>query len=257
VDGRSSTAIGTRLRRARLDRSLSLADVGDALHVPARYIHAIETDDYSALPPTVYTRALIREYARYLGINPTELLENGVPMRPQDRNPIRPAIQPIERSMVDVSWKAIGVAAGVVACIGVFLYLYSQYNSFAQSIDTRGTTADLLPTPPPRGAVAVRITPFPTQTEIPTPTPPITPTPIAGLLVEARVTDRSWLQVWTDGRSVLADTVLTGETKTFNADQTIRMRVGNAGGVDVTVNGTHQGPLGAARQAMDVQWGRE
>src|SRR4051794_40314657 len=70
----SKTPMGARLRRARLDRSLSLADVGDALHVPARYIHAIETDDYAALPPTVYTRALIREYARYMGMNPAELL---------------------------------------------------------------------------------------------------------------------------------------------------------------------------------------
>src|SRR5690348_2933690 len=97
MDNRTSTTVSARLRRARLDRGLTLADAGDALHVPARYIHAIETDDFAALPPTVYTRALIREYARFLGINPAEVLERGVPMRPGDRNPIRPALQPIDR----------------------------------------------------------------------------------------------------------------------------------------------------------------
>src|SRR5205823_7703432 len=107
-------------------------------------------DDYAALPPTVYTRALSREYARYLGINPAEVLERSVPMRPTDRNPIRPALQPIDRPTFTVSWKALAIAGGVVLCIGLFAYLYAQYNSFAQTIDVgrgSGQTVDLLPTP--------------------------------------------------------------------------------------------------------------
>jgi cytoskeleton protein RodZ len=255
VDSRAP--VGARLRRGRLDRGLSLADLGEALHVPARYIHAIETDDYAALPPTVYTRALIREYARYLGINPAEVLERSVPMRPTDRNPIRPALQPIERSTFTVSWKALAVAGGVIVCIGLFAYLYSQYNSFAQSIDAgRGSqTVDLLPTPVTRVA-AIRITPFAASTDTPIPLPP-TATPIAGIVVEARLTEPSWVQVWTDGRQNPGEVLPAGTTRTFTADQSIRMRVGNAGGIDVTVNGANQGKLGAQNQAMEATWGRE
>jgi len=249
--------MGARLRRGRLDRSLSLAEVGDALHVPARYIHAIETDDYAALPPTVYTRALIREYARYLGMNPAEVLERSVPMRPQDRNPIRPALQPIDRSSLVVSWKLLGIAGCAVVGILIMVYLYSQYNSFAQSIESsRATAIDLLPTPVSRQAVP-RITPFTTPTDLPPPTPVATPTPVSGLLVEARLTESSWMQVWTDDRPAIAETIPGGNTKTFTADRSIRMRVGNAGGIDVTVNGQHQGKLGNSNQAIEVSWGRE
>ncbi len=255
LDSRSAP-IGAVLRRARLDRGLSLSDVGEALHVAARYIHAIETDDYAALPPTVYTRALIREYARFLGLNPADLLERAVPMRPGDRNPIRPALQPLDRSPA-VSWKAIASIMGVAACIGLFVYLYSQYNSFAQTVDAgRGTSFDLVPTQAVRSA-PLRITPFATEAETSTPTPAATPTVVSGIVVEAHVVEQSWLQVWTDGRPVIAETVAGGNTRTFTAEQSIRMRVGNAGGVDVTVNGNHQGKLGADKQAMEVSWGRE
>jgi cytoskeleton protein RodZ len=259
VDNRTPTTVAARLRRARLDKSLSLADAGEALHVPARYIHAIETDDYAALPPTVYTRALIREYARYLGINPAEVLEHGLPMRPGDRNPIRPALQPIDKPSVSVSWRAIAVASGIAICIGVFAYLYSQYNSFAQSIDGgRDPAAELLPTPLARGAATARITPFATTTVVPTLTPSAIPTPVTGIVVEARLTEGSWMQVWTDNRPVLQEAVPAGGApRVFTADQSIRMRVGNAGGIEVTVNGVNQGKLGSANQAMEVSWGRE
>jgi hypothetical protein len=69
--------------------------------------------------------------------------------------------------------------------------------------------------------------------------------------------ERSWLQVWADNRPVFAENAPAGTTRTFTADEAIRMRVGNAGGVDVTVNGDHQGRLGSAGQALEVSWGRE
>ena len=70
----------------------------------------------------------------------------------------------------------------------------------------------------------------------------------------ARVTERTWLQVWVDGKSVLAENVLAGQNKSFTADQSVKMRVGNAGGLDVTVNGVPQGKLGSTGQVLDASW---
>jgi cytoskeleton protein RodZ len=74
--------------------------------------------------------------------------------------------------------------------------------------------------------------------------------------VEARDVERSWVQVWSDGRQVFAETVAPGTTRTFTANDSLQMRVGNAGGVQVVVNGEPQGRLGASGQAVDVSWGR-
>lgn len=248
-------SVGDSLRRARIAQGMSLADIEAALHVRLHYLQALETDDFAALPPTVYTRALIRDYARYIGLEPSELLERALPMRPQDRNPIRPAIQPLDKPPI-ISWKPVFIVAGVILCVGLFVYLYSQLTSFADSMDTAQARTQTLPTPLSR-SIAALLTPLPTQPAGPTPTPEPSPTPISGLLVEARVTDRSWVQVWSDGRPVLAQTLATGTSRSFSADQSLRMRVGNAGGVDITVNGIHQGRLGSPGQVIDASWGRE
>lgn len=220
--------------------------------MPVRYVHALEADDYAALPPAVYTRALVRAYARYLGLKPSELIDRSVPMRPQDRNPIRPALQPIERPW-PISWKAVSAVAGVGFFIVFFAYLQAQYSSFAQSVEVaQRTAAESTPTASIRSAVL--LTPFVTAS----PTSPVaTPTPAASLVVDVRIVERSWLQVWTDGRSVLAEAMNPGAARTFTADQSVRMRVGNANGVDVTVNGSSQGRLGSPGQALDVAWSRE
>jgi len=249
-------SVGDTLRRARIARGLSIEDVENALHVRPHYVQAIETDDFALLPPTVYTRALIRDYARLVGLDPADLLDrSSVPMRPQDRNPIRPAISPIDRPPL-ISWKAIAIAAAVLLCAGFFVYLYSQLSSFADSIDAGQARAQVLPTQPSR-SISALLTPLPTSAPGPTETPEPTPTPISGLLVEARVTERSWVQVWTNGRSELAQTLTAGTTRQFKADNSVRMRVGNAGGVDITVNGVHQGRLGSNGQVLDASWGRD
>jgi hypothetical protein len=248
MDSRRST-IGETLRRARVSRGLSLTDVEVAIRARARYLQALEADDFAALPPTAYTRVLIREYARFLGLDPAVVLDMALPMRPEDRNPIRPAMAPLEKPAV-ISWRAVLTVAVLALCAGLFLYLYAQYNSFAQSVEPARA-----PTPSRVISAAVTpIPPFPTETLPPTLTPVPTATQVTGLLVEARLLAPTWVQVWTDGRPVLAEILPAGTSRAFAADRSIRMRVGNASAVDVTFNGTPQGKLGESAQAVDATW---
>ena len=51
--------------------------------------------------------------------------------------------------------------------------------------------------------------------------------------------------------------VIDGGAEHFAIEnQSVRMRLGNAGGVDVSVNGVSQGRLGSTGQALDVSWSR-
>jgi cytoskeleton protein RodZ len=248
----SRTSLGDTLRRRRTERSMSLSEAADALHVPTRYIQALEADDFTPLPPTVYTRALIREYARLLGMSPSEVAGFSLPMRVADRHPIRPAIAPLDRQPL-VSWRAVSTIAVVTMCTGLFLYLYVQYNSFAQGVEA-GQPA------PEAGSIVRLMTPLPTPTPpplLPTITPAPSPTLVAGIHVEVRAVERSWIQAWTDERVALQEDVPAGATRTLIADGSVRMRVGNAGGLDVSVNGAPQGRLGNAGQAMEVRWARD
>ncbi|MBM2811061.1 MAG: putative transcriptional regulator [Chloroflexi bacterium] len=251
-----SLSLGDVLRRARIERGLSIADVESALRIRQNYISALETDDFVSLPPAVYTRALIRDYARLLGLDPAEVLTRPLPMRATDRNPIRPAIQSTDKPPF-VSMRAAATAGVIVICAVLFSYLYAQYNSYAQSVERQASASQALPTPQSR-ALSPLLTPAPTATQSPAPTAAPTATPVIGVVVDVRVVDRSWVQAWADGRPVVTgETMDAGTDRTIKADQNVRLRVGNAGGVDVTANGVPQGRLGASGEAIDATWARE
>jgi cytoskeleton protein RodZ len=68
-------SLGQRLREARLARSLSVEEVAQATRIRARFLVALESGDYEALPSTAQARGFVRSYAGYLGLDPMPLLE--------------------------------------------------------------------------------------------------------------------------------------------------------------------------------------
>lgn len=63
------TEIGQALRRARQDRSLSLEQVSDALHIKPRYLRALEEGQWEALPSPAQGRGFLRLYAAFLDLD--------------------------------------------------------------------------------------------------------------------------------------------------------------------------------------------
>jgi len=283
-------SFGETLRQARRGRDLTLEDAERETRIPLKYLAALEDQDYDPLPSSVYARGVLRTYASFLDLEPEPLLEQFRPPRArEERNPIRPAI-PLTAAGSAISWSTVGglllalvVLAGAIA---LAVYLYGQYVALSDSLqapEPRSAPGGLdVPealvapwTPLPRPTAS----PVPTESpaveepalagEAPTPgpgtpaasptpatSPSATPRPSAAVTVEARVVERTWVQVWSDGRQVFAETVAPGTSRTFTANDSLQMRVGNAGGVQVVVNGEPQGRLGASGQAVDVSWGR-
>jgi cytoskeleton protein RodZ len=68
VDGR----IGDELRQEREARGIGLDEVEAATGVRARFLAAIEEEDWEQLPGDFYARAFTRTYATYLGLDPAE-----------------------------------------------------------------------------------------------------------------------------------------------------------------------------------------
>ncbi len=67
--------IGQQLRSAREERSVSLEQVAQETRIRLRFLHAIESDDFEALPSPVQVRGFIRAYASFLRLNAEPLLE--------------------------------------------------------------------------------------------------------------------------------------------------------------------------------------
>lgn len=253
---------GQALRDAREDLGVSLADAERETRINRRYLEALETEDDSAMPPAVYTRGFIRTYSLYLGLNPDAMLDAYGPQQAiEDDVRIRPIPAEINAPR-SISFRPAVILAGLIVASLLALYLWGQYTSFRESVDqietvptSRAPTATVVaaraPSPSPALGPAIP------SLAGPSPSPVISVAPERGLVVDAKVVDRTWMEVWVDGRSVMAETVQTGFARSFTAEQQVRMRVGNAAGVQVVVNGTTQGALGVRGQAVDAIWGRQ
>lgn len=67
--------VGTTLAEARERHGLDLDQVAAETKIRARYLRAIEAEEWDALPGEAYARAFVRTYASYLGLDVEELSE--------------------------------------------------------------------------------------------------------------------------------------------------------------------------------------
>ena len=67
--------IGSILRQARERRQIDLSEVEAATRIRARFLRAIENEEWDALPGGFYTRGFIRTYGSFLGLDGARLAE--------------------------------------------------------------------------------------------------------------------------------------------------------------------------------------
>lgn len=250
---------GQTLRQAREDLGASLAEAERETRISRRYLEALENEDEAALPAAVYARGFIRTYCQYLGLHPEGMAELFGPQRALvDNIQIRPIPAEISTPRT-FPFRPIVVVAVLMLVSLLAVYLWGQYTSFLENVERIDAVPTVRPADKP---VVIGPTPSPppspgTNSPVAAARSPNALAPAQGLVVDTKVVERTWIEVWVDGRSVLAETVQSGFTRSFTAEQQIRMRVGNAAGVQVVVNGATQGPLGVRGQAVDAIWGRQ
>lgn len=247
----SATNFGEMLQRARTARGLSIADAERALKIRASYLAALEEERFDALPPRAYAKGFIRSYAGFLGIDPQPLLAIFEQVHPQPRDsgsppvvdiPIEPAVAPSPlRRFLTYALVVVGVA--VVALLYGF---YAKISEFARSSPPPPSAA----TPAPDGGVGV-------PPQVPPGGPgivPASPGPVApgdGLVLALAIKERTWVRVVVDGEEAFSGVLDEGQAQTFQAKKRIELRLGNAGGVEVTLNGQPLGTLGRRGRVVD------
>jgi cytoskeletal protein RodZ len=68
-------AIGERLREARMRQKIDIADVETATKIRAKYLRALENEEFGLLPGNTFVKTFLRTYAEHLGLDPQLLLE--------------------------------------------------------------------------------------------------------------------------------------------------------------------------------------
>lgn len=198
-----SDSPGAVLRRAREARGQSIADAVQVIRFSAHQIEALERDDYASLPGPTSVRGLVRNYAKFLKLDATPLLEQLEPAVPVTEADVRPptnmgeAEQPtiVERLSFSLILTGIFIVALVLAG---YWYLnlpdHQDSASAARSLAERIPVAAPSPVATPAALPVVAPTPaVVTEGQPASPgTTPVMP-PFAGLRVE--FDDRSWIEI--------------------------------------------------------------
>jgi cytoskeletal protein RodZ len=132
--------IGSTLREARMRERIDISEVEARTKIRAKYLRAIENEEWDLLPGPVYAKSFLRTYGDFLGLDSRMLLDEfkrryegpdhdsrplgGVAARERERGPRRPRFP---------SWAPILV---VVVAIVAVLYLVGSTGSSNSSSST-------------------------------------------------------------------------------------------------------------------------
>jgi cytoskeletal protein RodZ len=236
-------ALGERFRAAREARGLTLSEVAEQIRIRSVYLAAIEEENWPSIGAPVYVRGFLRTYARFLGLDPEEAVGEfnasghvvAAPEAPAyGEAPARRA----NRSLLPFIW--------VASIVAVLLIAYVAYNAFVPHDDQ---PANVAASPSP-SAGATALAAVPASTTSPTPGAGASAVPATPNTLEVRLSAPSWLRVVVDGNVSIEGTFPAGTAKTFRGKNAL-LRVGNAAGVAVFVDGKPVGPLGKAGDVVE------
>ncbi|MFF1452693.1 helix-turn-helix domain-containing protein [Streptomyces sp. NPDC058274] len=232
-------SIGRALRQARIEAGLTVDDVSNATRVRIAIVHAIEQDDFTPCGGDVYARGHIRTLARAVHLDPDPLLaqydaDHGGRPAPTPAAPLFEAerIRPERRGP---NWTAAMVAAivAVIGFVGFTMVKGSDSGDGAKTQVAEGST--------PTASKPVT-KPTPTKPADPKPDPSdsaIAAAPQDKVTVQVSATDgRSWISAKDHNGRMLFDGLLKqGQSKTFQDSTKINLILGDAGAIQLYVNG--------------------
>lgn len=234
VPGAGPGLVGPKLRKARLARAKSVEEASRETHIRAEYLRALERDRFDQLPGDVYVRGFLRSYASYLGLDADEVLvlyeRRRAPPGPRSTQGSAPAgvpPRPLPRAVLHPSWPAlVALAVAVLVAFGAVGLLSRS-----------------------------RVTPAAPVPMAPSPGTPVGPPPT--LTVGVQALRPVALEVEADGRVVFRGTLRRDESRSFEANELIRLRLGRGGVALVTLNGVPAGTPGTKDRPLVLSYRAE
>jgi cytoskeletal protein RodZ len=230
-------SIGRAIQQARIAAGLTVDDVSSATRVRLPIVHAIEADDFGPCGGDVYARGHIRTLARAVRLDPAPLIaqydaDHGGRPAPTPAAPMFEAerIRPERRGP---NWTAAMVAAivAVVAFVG--------FTAFRGG-DDDGATKQVAEGAKPSPSKTASPTPKNDKPEDPKPSDSaIAAAPQDKVTVQVSAADgKSWISAKDHNGRLLFDGLLKqGESKTFQDSEKVNLVLGDAGAIQLYVNG--------------------
>jgi cytoskeleton protein RodZ len=233
---------------------VSIEKLAERTSIRATLLRDFERDDFSKCGGDTYARGHVRNIANALSVEPSLFLglyvsEHAKVDRPMAELLLENKVTPPTDQKPRISLKMLSTisASAVVLAVGGQI----AYTNFQPSKVTSARSLILATSP------ANTATPSVTPTQA-APTSGVYATPVAGSVNISVTASRgdSWLSVSNSlGASMYSGRLVLGQSQIFSDVNPISIRFGNAGAVDVVVNGTPSPLAGAMGEVVDRTYG--
>jgi cytoskeletal protein RodZ len=263
----AALSVGATLQAQRIRKALSIDDIARQTKIPERYLKAIEADRFEVLPGIIFARNFVRQYAASIDLDGTALAAH-LPSYDLAAAPMPVAPVRLEsRSVWDPRWNSALTSFVWILLAGAAVGAAYVYFNRPAHVPAYAAAAPSSPESAPRPSPELELAPVtpavaenPPAATAPVPEAAPRPSPVdesrpdahpVRVLITAH--QDAWIQVFADGKTVFTGTLKSTDAKTFSADDYVKVVAGNAGGIDISLNGKPLDPLGPAGQVRSVR----
>lgn len=230
----NGTGFGSRLKRSREAAGLSLNEVSSRLKMPARIVSALEAGEWDVLGAPIFVRGQLRSYARLLGEPMPDEVEQAMTPAPEAVRLVSHTHTPRYRRLAEQAGRrAIYIVLTVTLVAPVWMATRSHLSDSlapAQSLDLPAlaldsTAARPLPAAPAaneRQPLVASMAALPERREV------------APATLTMRLTGDAWIEVFArDGSLIEKGLLISGQSRSYEAQRVGRVLVGNSSAVHV------------------------
>lgn len=244
---------GEDLRVRREELGYSLQKVEDETKIRKVYLEALENENFSVLPPKVYSVGFVKNYARFLGLDVNQatqqfkLLAYGNE-QPEEEHYVNTdnLNKPLLPSWLTAT-NVFAAAAFLLLAIWIGNYLVSYFAG--QNIVDEQKPPVSEPDKPAGDQI-------PGDKEEPDDVeePDETILPPEEVIVTVTATQNCWLRVIIDGVHDFEGTITAGDEKSFSGEESVIIKAGNAGGINIEFNGNEIGVFGSIGEVKEQEF---
>jgi len=252
---------GARLKKIRLEKGLTLEEAHKKTRINLNILKALEEDSLLNFSP-VYIRGFLKIYCKFLGVDPQEFIP--AYKEPQSK-PVYVSglgVQEWPLSMFEIASRKLRrleirrlkIKPFVLSLLAI-LFLFGLFNlgkSFSKRSLIPRKNQILAPKTEKKGAPdKEQKAPVPVSAASPKRQEAIPPAEATlGVTVGIHAKEDCYIYLKTDGKVVFQGVLKKGRAEDWQAKNKIEFSLGNAGAVDLEVNGKRILPLGRRGHAV-------
>ena len=222
--------LGLYLKTIREERKIPLAKIAQELKTKLEFVQAIESNDFDKFPAPTYVKGFLRSYAKYLEIDPEQILATYNKLYPEQPEQILILKgKEIPRIGLKINRLKLILWIGGTVILLLTITLGTTKISHFLKPKQKHTKSEK-----PASVKSAAGKPIPISLTTPISTP---------MCLSAKTTAAVWVRIYSDSKLIFEGILAKNEEKKWQAKTEFKLRIGNPAKLNLTINDRELGNI--------------